>query len=123
MANQIAVQEKRQFSRIAFDAPVHIISEGAQCNSTLLDISFKGALIRRPEHWQYKVGSSHNLIIKLNEDDCHIDMDVTIAHIEEDHIGFHCEHIDIDSISRLRRLVELNLGDQSLLERELSALA
>ena len=37
-------------------------------------------------------------------------------------IGFVCRHIDVDSISHLRRLVELNLGDEALLERELAAL-
>ena len=31
--------------------------------------------------------------------------------------------IDLDSITHLRRLVELNLGDEKLLERELSHLA
>jgi hypothetical protein len=49
-------------------------------------------------------------------------MDVTVAHCESEHVGFHCDHIDIDSITHLRRLVELNLGDPELLERELSAL-
>ncbi len=46
-------------------------------------------------------------------------MDVTLAHTEEDHIGFHCEHIDLDSVTSLKRLVELNLGDEELLEREI----
>jgi hypothetical protein len=30
--------------------------------------------------------------------------------------------IDIDSISQLRRMVELNLGDSEMLERDLSSL-
>jgi hypothetical protein len=33
-----------------------------------------------------------------------------------------CENIDIDSITHLRRLVDLNAGDASLLDREFSAL-
>ena len=36
--------------------------------------------------------------------------------------GLHCLAIDIDSVTHLRRLVELNLGDPALLEREVSAL-
>ena len=32
------------------------------------------------------------------------------------------KHIDLDSISHLRRFVELNLGDEQELERELGAL-
>ena len=44
-------------------------------------------------------------------------------HIEDDHTGYRCEHIDLDSISHLRRLVELNLGDPDILDRELSELS
>jgi hypothetical protein len=33
-----------------------------------------------------------------------------------------CHSIDIDSVTHLRRLVELNLGNADLLQRELSAL-
>ena len=47
-------------------------------------------------------------------------MEVSVAHIEESRIGFYCQHIDIDSISHLHRLVELNLGNEKLLEREMS---
>jgi hypothetical protein len=49
-------------------------------------------------------------------------MDVSVAHVEDQHIGFRCEHIDLDSITHLRRLVELNVGDTDILYRELSAL-
>ena len=35
-------------------------------------------------------------------------------------IGIECQHIDLDSMINLRRLVELNLGDERLLERELA---
>jgi hypothetical protein len=49
-------------------------------------------------------------------------MKVRCRHAERGQIGFECEHIDIDSISNLRRLVELNLGDAELLERQLGAL-
>ena len=54
--------------------------------------------------------------------DASIRMDVTVAHVEDQHIGFRCEHIDLDSITHLRRLVELNVGDIDILNRELSAL-
>jgi hypothetical protein len=49
-------------------------------------------------------------------------MDVLIAHHENEELGLHCKDIDIDSITHLRRLIELNLGNPALLERELSAL-
>jgi len=62
------------------------------------------------------------LQINPGDGDICITMDTTIAHIEDNHIGLHCEHNDVDSINRFRRLVELNIGDDSLLKRELSAM-
>jgi len=47
---------------------------------------------------------------------------VVIRHIEENHIGLKCHSIDIDSITHLKRLVELNLADETLLHRELETL-
>jgi hypothetical protein len=49
-------------------------------------------------------------------------MHVSVSHVVGNDAGFKCEHIDIDSISQLRRLVELNLGDSQMLERDLLAL-
>jgi hypothetical protein len=51
-----------------------------------------------------------------------IAMDVTPIHLGENRLGFRCDRIDLASASHLRRLVELNLGDPALLERELAAL-
>jgi|LWDU01.1.fsa_nt_gi beta-lactamase superfamily II metal-dependent hydrolase len=111
--------EKRLFSRIAFDAPVILNKGNEQWTSKLLDISLKGALVVRPDDWQQENDGEFKLAIKLDNSDVEIDMDVTLAHTEEDHIGFHCEHIDLDSVTSLKRLVELNLGDEELLEREI----
>jgi hypothetical protein len=46
-------------------------------------------------------------------------MDGVVVHQDGQHIGIKCRHIDVDSLTRLRRLVELNLGDATLLDREL----
>jgi hypothetical protein len=45
-----------------------------------------------------------------------------VVHREWTLVGVRCVEIDLESISHLRRLVELNLGDAELLHRELSAL-
>ncbi|MNL44802.1 Cyclic diguanosine monophosphate-binding protein [compost metagenome] len=49
-------------------------------------------------------------------------MDVQLTHQDNGQLGFECRHISLESIERLRRLIELNLGDQAELERELGAL-
>jgi len=43
---------------------------------------------------------------------------VELKHVEGDHLGFKCQYIDLDSVTHLKRLVELNLGDPEMLERE-----
>ncbi len=112
--------EKRQFSRIAFDAPVTLENANKQWKSKLLDVSLKGALVLMPDDWQSDKDCEYKLSIFLDNSDVEIDMDVKLAHEEANHIGFHCEHIDIDSVTSLRRLVELNLADEELLDREIS---
>ena len=60
--------------------------------------------------------------------DIHLDaeteirMDVQLTHEEHGQLGFVCRYISLESVSTLRRLMELNLGDQEELERELGAL-
>lgn len=121
--SQISRQEKRIHNRIAFDAPVVISIADRQWQSNLLDISLKGALVNIPDDWDNKPDSHCQLDIQLSGSDIHIQMQVSVKHIENNHIGFQCEQIDLDSISNLRRLVELNMLDESALERELAALA
>jgi len=51
-----------------------------------------------------------------------IGMSVTLAHVHQDSLGFRCQRIDLDSFLRLKRMIELNLGNTDMLERELEAL-
>lgn len=119
--NNAPTPDQRNFSRIPFQANVILKNEGNIWESRLLDLSLKGALVTQPEHWHGRAGDSFTLELALGQDAI-IRMDVTVAHSENERVGFHCEHIDVDSITHLRRLVELNLGDSRLLDRELSHL-
>ncbi len=112
--------EKRQFSRIAFDAPVTIDNGEKQWESKVLDVSLKGVLVLRPDDWDQNTEGNFKLSIQLENSDVEIEMEVKLSHTEEEHIGFHCENIDLDSVTSLRRLVELNLGDEELLNREIT---
>ncbi len=113
--------ERRNFHRILFDAPVTVIYNTRRFHSKLIDISLNGALLEAAEGFNGKTGDTVLLKIKLG-DEISIDMEAQLAHREENHLGMRCRHIDMESIGHLRRLVELNLGDTALLERELSAL-
>lgn len=114
-------QQKRQFTRIPFDADVRLVkSTGEAWDSRLYDISLKGALIAAPHGWNGERGDEYLLEVFLAGEEIKIDMNVSVAHVEDGRAGFHCEFIDIDSISHLHRLMELNLGDEAQLEREIS---
>jgi hypothetical protein len=55
-------------------------------------------------------------------DDLAIAMAGELAHVKGDHAGVLCRSIDLESITHLRRLIEVNLGDPAATERELKAL-
>ncbi len=115
--------DNRKFSRILFSSKARII-EGRQSYETeLLDLSLKGALVRRPPTWQKDTGTEAILQVVLNDSELQLDMEVSVAHLHEDTLGLRCDRIDIESASHLRRLLELNLGDADLLSRELNELS
>lgn len=115
-------EERRRFHRILFDAPTTLsYAEGVQ-SSNLIDISLSGALVVTPKEWSGVIGDEIMLKVLLGDEEPHISMQTKISHQESGQIGLRCLHIDIESIGHLRRLVELNLGDTELLERELEAL-
>ena len=114
---------KRRFSRIPFSAAVHLVSAEGSWHCQLLDISLKGMLTSVPKNWPAKAGEHYLAELPLPNGDVVIRMEVQVVHVEQDHTGFRCVHIDLDSISHLRRLVELNIGDAQILERELSELS
>lgn len=114
-------QERRQFSRILFDAWAELRQGDRHWHAAVLDMSLKGLLVREPEDWRVDPNQPVLAAVRLDHH-CHIQMSVRLRHQNNGRVGFECEHIDLDSISNLRRLVELNLGDAQLLERQLGAL-
>ena len=114
--------ERRRFHRILFDAPTRIETATENLHTHLLDISLKGALAKTPENWQPQAGEPVTLHVMLDEAGTEITMQALCAHIETERVGFLCDEIDMDSITLLKRLVELNIGDESLLQRDLAAL-
>lgn len=122
MALDSKPHERRQYSRIPFTGTVHVHDGAHDWIAPLLDISLKGLLIARPGAWDATRGQSYDLQLSLAEGALALHLEGTVAHVEKDYVGFRWTHIDLDSITHLRRLVELNVGDDALLQRELEAL-
>lgn len=114
--------EHRRFSRIPFVARAGLHGRGLDWQCELIDISLKGALVTQPPGVTLQVGEPLRLDLSVDDGAVAIHMDVEVAHLGGGRIGLHCRHIDLPSVTHLRRLVELNLGDPARLDRELHAL-
>ncbi len=116
-----SAQERRKFSRILFDAHVELAQGDCHWRASLLDISLKGLLIQ--QQLPAEVKKDAPILVKiLLSDQTSIAMTVSVAHQHHNQTGLMCTTIDIDSVSHLRRLIELNLGDATAAERELNEL-
>ncbi|ADV87510.1 hypothetical protein VVMO6_02488 [Vibrio vulnificus MO6-24/O] len=59
----------------------------------------------------------------LSDSDIDISLEADVVGFDQQTIRLKITHIDIDSISHLKRLVELNVGDDALLHREIEHLS
>ena len=114
--------EKRHFTRIAFDASARLTRGDSDWPAKLMDISLKGALLEQPAGSALEKGDPVSLYLLLSDEETEIRMEGHVAHLENQHVGIACNHMDVDSASHLRRIVELNTGNEALLEREIEAL-
>ena len=114
--------EQRRFHRIEFDAACEVQWQEQIWQAQVLDISLKGVLLQRPQQWVVAVNEPCEITVFLNGTEAGIVMAVVLRHVEDQRLGFQVQYIDMDSATHLRRLVELNLGDPALLERELGNL-
>lgn len=114
--------ERRRFSRIAFHRPAVLEVDGVQTTCEILDLSLKGANVETPPGFAAPAGAACALVIQLGVAGPYIRMDGTLVHQEPGRAGVRCDGIDLEGIAHLRRFVELNLGDEDLLDRELAAL-
>lgn len=113
--------ERRNFWRAVFHSPVRVITPEGHAYARLMDISLQGALLETGNVWHGKPGEECQLNLELAPGAA-INMWTTVMHVEGHHVGLRCTSIDLDSITHLRRLVELNSGDPAILDREFGSL-
>jgi hypothetical protein len=117
-----ASSERRRFDRVATDKAITVDTPQGKADGVVVDISLRGALLDLGGDWRPGNGDAVRAHIRLDDGDCCIDFEGEVAHVEGERVGLHCLVLDLDSASRLRRLVELNLADPELLERNLAEL-
>jgi len=113
--------ERRHYQRIPFIADVVISREGDQWNCSLEDISLKGVLIEAPQAVTPEQGQAYDVQLVLGEGAV-IHMAAEVSHITDSHWGMSWQNIDLEGLTHLRRLLELNMGDTDEMHRELAEL-
>ncbi|MUH72142.1 PilZ domain-containing protein [Psychrosphaera haliotis] len=117
------MENKRQYTRVLFSTPAVLKVDHKVFDTSIIDLSLKGALISTPDSLGDNTGAEATLEFVLEGSEVHIDMQGNIAHCEPQSVGLTWSKIDIESMTHLRRLLELNVGDADLLERQLENLS
>ncbi|WP_440055468.1 PilZ domain-containing protein [Pseudoalteromonas sp. T1lg65] len=117
------MNERRRFSRVLYSNHAIFMASSGDYQCEIIDLSLNGALLTLPDGYIPLKNDPASLKFSLPDSDIEINMEVEVRHVEDGHLGVHCRQIDIESVTHLKRLIELNLGDDDLLNRELEQLA
>jgi hypothetical protein len=123
-----AAQERRRFHRFPFEAEGHLmVPTLGSVNCDLIDLSISGALLLLQRPVDQVAGRSGHLDLILRGlvrgDKVEIHSKVEAIWQENLQLGCRFVGVDADSFAHLKTLIEDNLGDPSLLDRELTQLA
>ncbi|WP_165310420.1 PilZ domain-containing protein [Vibrio ziniensis] len=114
--------ERRRFSRIIYQAPATLTQGNYQLTTCIQDLSLKGLLLWAVDEPELDTNSIVDVTFTLPDSDISINLSATLIMQNERILHLKIDHIDIESVGHLRRLVELNVGSDELLHRELEHL-
>ncbi|MEE4302905.1 MAG: PilZ domain-containing protein [Wenzhouxiangella sp.] len=120
-------QERRRFHRFPFHADCELVDdEGRPHACELLDLSINGALVELDRPGDFDSARAGDLTLKLrglsDGTRAEIVVDVKALRVEQRRVACRFLHIDPDSFENLKDLIAANLGDLSMLDRELTQL-
>ncbi|MCC5864808.1 MAG: PilZ domain-containing protein [Wenzhouxiangella sp.] len=125
-------EERRRFHRFPFDADCSLdMGAAGQCRCDLLDLSLNGVLLRMPPEAPApgagagpvdRAGLELRLEGEVRGDQVSMMMRVRAVWMDAGLLACRFESIDHESFAALKALVADNLGDDRLLERELTQL-
>jgi len=116
------MDERRRFSRIIYNASAELHQDELKDRCSIMDLSLHGLLLSTIND-KIDVSKPIDLFFQLSESDIVISLQAHIIEVTDSYTRVSIEHIDIDSISHLKRLIELNVGDDDLLHREIEQLS
>ncbi len=115
--------KQRRFTRIPFHVPSSLEVNGARLPCSLVNVSLKGALVELSSGLAPIQGSTCAVTIDLDPaGGARIRMEGEVVHQRGNQIGVRCDELDLESVQHLRRILEVNVGDESVVLRELGEL-
>ena len=115
--------ERRRFSRVVYQAQAVLTQESTKVHALVSDLSLHGLLVTCDESTLLDAGKQVDVEFSLSGSDVSIQLVGNIVGLNNNVIRISIDHIDIESIGHLKRLVELNVGDDDLLHREIEHLS
>ncbi len=112
-------KDRRYFSRVEFARRVFLIKGDVRLETKLIDISMRGALIEHSEEFPLQTGELCTFEFHLNEATLILAIEAKLVFSKDDHMGFQFVEMDLGTLTHLRRLIELNVGDPELVQEEL----
>lgn len=116
-------EDRRHYSRVKFDANIAVLKGEQTYPAHLADISLNGAFVRFEGPPPLGKEESCILQINLNAGELILAIESKIVFLSEDHIGLQFQEIELECLTHLRRLLELNMGDSDKVREELFFLA
>lgn len=116
------MKEHRRFNRADYHTRGYLEIDGKIVHFGIINISLKGILVVPEDPGLCRKNMVVPLIIQLSSTDIEIRTTAKLLHMEDHHLGFRFEEIDVESMIHLRRLVELNSDSADQIAEELSFL-
>lgn len=111
----------RRFRRVPFEAVVSMNLKQDSFSGELLDVALKGAMVGTEEPLGIPLGTQCDLCISIPDSPISLSFLAELIHKEENRSGFLFISEDLDTLTHLRKLIELNTGDAETTRSELTA--
>ncbi|MGR5132701.1 PilZ domain-containing protein [Vibrio alfacsensis] len=115
--------ERRRFSRIIYQVAAQAEQNQLTLPATIQDLSLHGLLLKVENAEQLDLSLPVEITFSFIQSEQVIRLNAEIVTIADNDVRLKTINIDIDSISQLKRFIELNVGNNALLNRELAHLS
>ncbi|MCS0322047.1 PilZ domain-containing protein [Vibrio diabolicus] len=115
--------ERRRFSRILHQALAKVEQRDLAIESRIQDLSLHGLVMKVEETEALDPALPVHVTFSFDQSEQVITLKAQIVDVSKCEIRLKIIKIDIESISQLKRFIELNVGNNDLLNRELEHLS